>query len=250
MSGAERRAVCGNNEISSGNKRDSMLTNPTSFPTTLPVYVKEEIRRRIITGYYPPGYPLREQELEADLNSSRGPIREGLRLLLLSGLVEHAPRRGFRVFAYSEKDLIDLYHLRSMLEGAAVEALAHVDTKELLATLRSSHEKMLEHFEAGDVAAYFDENLRFHKSISEYAQNKPLKNVLHYVDEVSLPARYRLLSRDFSSARSVDYHESLIRMISEGDFEGARKLTEDHILSNLSQLKELYRNPVLSAEEQ
>lgn len=226
-----------------------MLTNPTSFPTTLPVYVKEEIRRRIITGHYPPGYPLREQELEAELNSSRGPIREGLRLLLLSGLVEHAPRRGFRVFAYSEKDLIDLYQLRAMLEGAAMEALADVDTTELVATLRSSQEKMLEHFEAGDVAAYFDENLRFHKAIFEHAQNKPLKNVLHYVDEVSLPARYRLLAKDFSSARSVDYHESLIRMISEGDFGGARKLTEQHILSNLSQLKELYKESLGATED-
>jgi len=227
-----------------------MLTNPTSFPTTLPVYVKEEIRRRIITGYYPPGYPLREQELEADLNSSRGPIREGLRLLLLSGLVEHAPRRGFRVFAFSEKDLIDLYRLRSILEGEAVEALAQVDITGLLATLRSSQKKMLEHFEAGDVAAYFDENLRFHKSIFEYAQNKPLKNLLHYVDEVSLPARYRLLSKDFSSARSVDYHESLIDMISRQDFAAARKLTEEHILSNLAQLKELYRDSLLPPKEQ
>lgn len=217
-----------------------MLTNPTALPTTLPVYVREEIRRRIITGEYAPGHPLREQELEAQIGSSRGPIREGLRLLLLSGLVEHEPRRGFRVVVFSEKDLVDLYHLRAMLEGAAVEALVETDPDKVADALAKSQKRMHAHFEASDVGDYFEENLAFHKIIFESSGNKPLTRVLHYVDEVSLPARYKLLSRDFSSARSLEYHERLIDLIAARRFSEARDVTRKHILANLEQLKTLY----------
>lgn len=218
----------------------SMLTNPATLPTTLPIYVRNEIRRRIITGEYPPGHPLREQELEAQIESSRGPIREGLRLLLLSGLVEHKPRHGFRVVAYSEKDLVDIYHLRAMLEGAAVEALAEAETGKVAEALAESQKRMQEHFAAGQVSGYFEENLNFHKIIFEGSGNKPLMRLLHYVDEVSLPARYKLLSRDFCSARSLEYHERLIELIATRRFAEARDVTREHILANLEQLKTLY----------
>lgn len=218
----------------------TMLTNPAALPTTLPIYVKDEIRRRIITGVYPPGHPLREQELEAQIDSSRGPIREGLRLLLLSGLVEHKPRRGFRVVSYSEKDLVDIYHLRAMLEGCAVEALTDVEPEKVAAALAESLQRMKAHFEAGEIAGYFEENLAFHKIIFESSGNKPLTRVLHYVDEVSLPARYKLLARDFSSARSLEYHERLIELIAARRFVEARDVTREHILANLEQLKMLY----------
>lgn len=216
-----------------------MLTSPARLPTTLPVYVKDEIRRRIITGQYPPGHALREQDLEAELASSRGPIREGLRLLLLSGLVEHIPRRGFRVVAYSAKDLGDLYELRARLESAAVEALATVDVDPLVHTLRESQHRMRDHYASGDVDAYFEENLVFHKAIFKAADNRPLEHVLHFVDEVSLPARYKLLSREFSSARSLDYHERLIDLIANRRFDAASAVTREHILANLEQVKTL-----------
>ena len=224
-----------------------MLKNPATPPTTLPVYVKDEIRRRIVTGEYRPGQPLREQDLEAELASSRGPIREGLRLLLINGLVEHAPRRGFRVVAYSEKDLVDLYNLRAMLEASAVMALEERNVEPLVDALPASQHKMRVHFRSSDVDAYFDENLAFHKTIFAAAQNKPLQNVLEYVDEVSLPARYKLLARNFTSARSLEYHERLIELIEEARFDDASLVVREHILDNLEQLKTLYRDDPAAA---
>ena len=224
-----------------------MLKSPATLPTTLPVYVKDEIRRRIVKGEYQPGKPFREQDLEAEFASSRGPIREGLRLLLINGLVEHTPRRGFRVVAHSEKDLVDLYHLRATLEASAVEALAAADEETLVEALRASQSKMRLFFRVNDVDGYFDENLIFHKTIFEAAQNKPLKTVLEYVDEVSLPMRYKLLSRDFKSARSLEYHERLIELIAARSFGDASLVARDHILENLEQLKSHYRTDLETA---
>ena len=74
-----------------------MYFDDETLPQTLSYFILNKLRWRIITGELEPGQPLREKELEADYGSSRGPVRESLRLLLQSGLVEHLPRRGFRV---------------------------------------------------------------------------------------------------------------------------------------------------------
>ena len=53
-----------------------------SLPQTLSYFILNKLRWRIITGDLAPGQALREQELESDYGSSRGPVRESLRLAL------------------------------------------------------------------------------------------------------------------------------------------------------------------------
>ena len=56
-----------------------------AIPEPIPYYLMKKIRQGVITGRYPPGSPLREQQLEAEYGTSRGPLREALRLLQLRG---------------------------------------------------------------------------------------------------------------------------------------------------------------------
>jgi DNA-binding GntR family transcriptional regulator len=57
------------------------------IPEPIPYHLMKKIRQGVITGRYGPGSPLREQQLEAEYGTSRGPLREALRLLQLRGLV-------------------------------------------------------------------------------------------------------------------------------------------------------------------
>ena len=58
-----------------------------ALPRTLSLHLVGLLRRQIITGAYKPDQPLREQDIEAEFGSSRGPVRESLRMLLQGGLV-------------------------------------------------------------------------------------------------------------------------------------------------------------------
>ncbi len=49
--------------------------------------VVDVIRDRIYEGTYPPGAPIRQEQLAAELNVSRTPLREALRMLEREGLV-------------------------------------------------------------------------------------------------------------------------------------------------------------------
>ena len=67
--------------------RSMVTSNPSSAlaflqSSSLPMLMQEEIERLIMTGELPVGSRINESELSQRFNTSRGPIREGLRALL------------------------------------------------------------------------------------------------------------------------------------------------------------------------
>ncbi len=210
------------------------------LPQTLSYHIFDKLRRRIIEGDLPPGQVLREQDLETQYGSSRGPIRESLRLLLQTGLVEHQQRRGFRVREYSPDDIKNIYDLRATLEGKVVRSLNGRDLGSLLVTLEGRCRVMEGYFLARDIDRYFNENSLFHQSIIDFTGNRPVAMVLQIVNELSLPVRYKLLKQSFPTRRSLDYHEQITAHLRKGEIEQAGSVTEAHILENLGRAMAVY----------
>ena len=213
---------------------------PTVLPTTLSNHLLQLMRWRIITGEFAPGQALREQDIEKEIGSSRGPIRESLRMLLQNGLVEYQERRGFRVRTYSVEDVLDLYDLRASLEGLVMASLAGHPLEPLIAELEASNRAMESHFRAGDIESYFAENQVFHDRIIAYTQNRPISEVMVYVNEISLPVRYRLMKATLITRRSIEYHERIISHLKSNQIDKARRETEEHILVNKEKAAALY----------
>ncbi|SDS92199.1 GntR family transcriptional regulator [Microlunatus soli] len=101
--------------------------------------VADRIREAIFTGAYPPGAPLREVELSAVLQVSRGPVREALRGLEHEGLVHSGWHRGTVVTTLSAKDVAELDSLRGALEDLAVQqVIAHASDDDLAVIERAA----------------------------------------------------------------------------------------------------------------
>lgn len=217
-----------------------MYFEDETLPQTLSYFILNKLRWRIITGELEPGQPLREKELESDYGSSRGPVRESLRLLLQSGLVEHLPRRGFRVRTYTPDDVRNIYQLRATLEGMVVAALDGLDIAPLCETLKGRCAIMEGYYKAKDTEGYFRENSTFHQCIIDFSENRPIAQVLFYVNEISLPVRYKLLQMSFPTRRSLDYHEGILSQLETGNIQEAKRLTEEHILENLERAVSIF----------
>ncbi len=86
--------------------------------------VYEALREKIIKGEFAPGQRLREEILAEDLGVGRTPVREALRRLKGSGLVEIVANRGAQVIDVTDGDLEDTYELRALLEGFAARRAA------------------------------------------------------------------------------------------------------------------------------
>ena len=210
-------------------------------PETIPYFLRERIRALIVDGTYQPGQPLREQDLERRFGSSRGPIREALRLLEQTGLVSHAQRRGFRVTLYDDKEIRDQYLLRAELEAYAIKELAQVgDLSGLLDELQACRSRLEAAFQARDPRTYLVEIRRFYDAIALRTGNRPLCDTLARLNETAEPLRYNLLSRKLEDSRTRDYMKRIIQALKAGRYDEAARLKREHVLLNLPSIIEAY----------
>ncbi|WP_375459676.1 GntR family transcriptional regulator [uncultured Enterovirga sp.] len=216
------------------------MSDSGGLPHTIPYFLAEKIKGDIIRWRFPPGSNLREVELGAEFGSSRGPVREAFRILELQGLVVHSPRRGFRVRKWQEEELRQLYRLRAQLEGEVIDVLAGKDVGVLADALDRINADMLQHALAGAIDAYFSANIAFHQRIIDAAESAVLSTVMNQVNAMSLPARYLLMLKEFSGRPQYDYHSRISTALRDRNFPLARKLTTEHVTTNLSRAIEIY----------
>src|SRR5580765_1341058 len=82
------------------------------------------LQARVLSGEIVTGTRLRQEALADEFGVSRTPIREALRKLQASGLVELQPHRGALVRAPSAREIRDAYEVRAELEGLAADLAA------------------------------------------------------------------------------------------------------------------------------
>ncbi|MGH9784628.1 MAG: GntR family transcriptional regulator, partial [Terriglobia bacterium] len=113
------------------------------------LYVR--LRERIISGQLPPGAPLVEERLAAELNVSRTPLRETLRQLSEQGFVEYTPHKGSRVVALTPELVREVLLIREALEGVAAREAAVFIDGERLTVVRARFEHLRTLISQGDV---------------------------------------------------------------------------------------------------
>ncbi len=82
------------------------------------------LRARLWNGDYRPHQWIRENALRIEFGLSNGPVREALQALVAEGLLERVPYCGIRVLALSDREIVELFQLRSALLELAAELAA------------------------------------------------------------------------------------------------------------------------------
>lgn len=111
------------------------------------------LRDRIALGVYAPGSWVREAALAEEFGVSNGPIREALQVLVNEELLVREPRRGVRVVALDERQIIEVFELRMALLEFAAELAAKRATTTQLAEARALARRMQDVLAAGDIDA-------------------------------------------------------------------------------------------------
>lgn len=79
----------------------------------------DKIKQNILDLTYPPGMPLTEALLTEELKMSRSPVRAAVQMLQAEGLLISDYHRSITVKEITEKDILEIYQLRELLEEAA-----------------------------------------------------------------------------------------------------------------------------------
>ena len=193
----------------------------------------EELRLQladeIVRGALPPGAALDETDIARRFSVSRTPVREALRQLVASGLVEARPHRGAVVAQPSIERLTDMFEAMAELEalcaGLAAERMRPVERHQLEAV----HEELRVLSHAGNPDRFHEVNERFHNTIYAGSQNA-------YVAEMTLATRVRVQPfrraqfRNLGRlAKSHAEHDRVVVAILRGDKTGAAAAIRDHI---------------------
>ena len=202
--------------------------------------VFQKIREDILNGKYRENDELRENTIGKELGVSRTPVREALRQLELEGLVTIIPNRGAYVTGISNKDIWDIYVIRSMLEGLcarwAAKNITDAQLDELEETILLSEFQMKKEsgFSAEQVAAL---DGRFHSILYEASGSRILDHVLtDFHNYVQTARRSSVVSED-RARKSIREHRQILRAIKDRDEEMAEQLANEHIMHVMQNLK-------------
>lgn len=191
---------------------------PNELPATLVEVVAGRLRAEILQGTLGPGEKLVEEQLCTDLGISRAPLREALRLLSQQGLVEHLPRRGSRVTAWSPTDILQLFALRHVLERHAVEiALPLADPGTELEPLHRIIEEM---GCTTDDLERDDAHRRFHAAVVGLAGNRQLDIALEPILlklQLPMAMNMREEARHHRRDDGIDRHRAILKALETND---------------------------------
>jgi DNA-binding GntR family transcriptional regulator len=137
--------------------------------------VVDRLRDAIFHGSFKPGEALREEQLAAMLDVSRGPVREALVQLEREGLVLVRRHRGATVARLSRSDLEDVYSLRLALERLAIQRATRYATDQDFAAMEavlSAFDVALSRGPSEKEVAELD--VRFHDLIYQAARHQRL----------------------------------------------------------------------------
>jgi DNA-binding GntR family transcriptional regulator len=165
--------------------------------------VVDRLRDAIFHGSFKPGEALREEQLAAMLDVSRGPVREALVQLEREGLVLVRRHRGATVARLSRSDLEDVYSLRLALERLAVQRATRYATDQDFAAMEA-------------VLSAFDVALSRGPSEKEVAELD-----VRFHDLIYQAARHQRLYDCWANLKSQIYIFLLSRNVVDPDFRAA-----------------------------
>jgi DNA-binding GntR family transcriptional regulator len=192
--------------------------------------VADAIRDAIFAGSIDLGQRLVEEELAANLNVSRGPVREAFVLLAQEGLVNVERHRGATVAQLGPDGVHEVYSLRTALERLAVEWLCRSGTDadfDHMAEVLQQFHKLPRPVTRTAVAGL---DVAFHDAIFQAAHHERLYRAwLSVRSQIFLYLVHRgALRHDFAHTWLKD-HEDLLEVLKQRKRGPAMKLIEGHI---------------------
>lgn len=215
------------------------------------------LRGRVLDGSYAPGSRLQEFALANDLNVSRTPIRDALRVLASEELLVYSPNRGYVVRDVGIQDALDAYEVRANLEGLACRLIARHGmsdaASEQFDELLARGASIVDGPEWGTAQheGWSQLNTDFHMLIAAEARSNPLAEILRHVRRIPrlFDSRLRPNTEFFKSIytheqrrRSHREHVKIIEVLRQGDTGRVEALMREHVYVNRDLLQNIYQS--------
>ncbi len=202
---------------------------------TLSDYVADQLRQAILSDKIKPGQRLIEQELAESMQTSRGPVRDALKMLETEGLVLRQSHRGAFVAELRPEDVIEIYTLREALENLAIRFAIRRATDsqidELEKVVREMEQLAQRDYTQLDAT---DLDMEFHYTLCKISGHKRLLNSWMAISaQIRLVLlKHRLWNPKDHRERSVDWHARIVASLRQRNVEQTLKELHTHMAAS------------------
>ena len=212
----------------------SMLAAPPAVDPprrTLADELRLQLADDIVRGTLTPGATLDETELARRFAVSRTPVREAIRALAASGLIQLRAHRAAVVARPGAEQLEDMFEVMANLEALCAGLAAERMSSGERAALEAFHEELRVMIQSGDPQRYHEVNEAFHNAIYSGAHNTYLAEITLTTRARVQPfrrAQFRNLGR---LAKSHAEHDRVVEAILRGERGVAASAMHAHIVT-------------------
>lgn len=189
----------------------------------------DDLAEAIMSGEFAPGSRLDEQHLAQRYAVSRTPVREALRQLATTGLIEMRPRRSAVVASVTPAQLEDLFVAMGELEATCARLAAMSMAPTERRALQALHDQMKEIAARNDPVAFADANHALHTMIYKGAHNMVLAETATSIRRRLAPFRRAQFHLEGRLPRSLGEHETVVSAIIRGDAAAAHAAMLHHV---------------------
>ena len=191
--------------------------------------IRRELASRIISGDLAPGEALDETTLAGEFAVSRTPVREALRLLAASGLVDQRPHAKTLVAKPEPETLAGMFEVMGYLEALCAGLCAVMMQPAERDALDALHQEMAGIVRDGDATRYAEANDAFHAAVYEGAHNAYLNEITRSTRQRLQPFRRAQFGALGRLAKSHREHSAVVDAILQADRDAAEAAMRKHI---------------------
>jgi DNA-binding GntR family transcriptional regulator len=188
-----------------------------------------EIAEDILSQRLPPGTRLDEQGLALRYGVSRTPVREALRQLRTSGLIDMEPHKGATVARVTAEKLEEMFGAMAEIEATCARLAAIGMTPIERRRLQALHDRMSVMAQQADHATYIDANTAFHAAIYGGAHNEIIQDIATGLRRRLLPFRQAQFQMPGRLAQSHAEHDAVLTAILRADASAAHTAMLHHV---------------------
>lgn len=193
--------------------------------------IAASLAEAITRGEISPGTTLEEERLALAYGASRTPVREALRLLVATGLVEQRPRRGTVVARPDPRRVAEMFIVMAELEAICARLCAEAMSQKEKAKLITFHEVMGCLAAGHDLEGYRAANVAFHEALYQGASNAYLAELADITRRRLAPFRAAQLGGKARLPASHAEHGAIVTAICNCDGAAAAAAMRAHLVA-------------------
>jgi DNA-binding GntR family transcriptional regulator len=199
--------------------------------------VYQKIKDEIVMAKLEPGALVDEISLAGRFLVSRTPIREALRRLEQDGLVTTIPRRGTLVRRPTLQDIVEIDHIRTLLEPAAARLAAGRVNADALERIAEELER-LQKSEQIDLGQFLAVDWQLHELVLTGSGNAHIRDIVNSLHNRLSAVRWR--SAHPRAELAIGELLELVQALRRGDGDAAAAAMYKHLLATRENRHKLY----------